>query len=401
MTVFFDEVTRYDRSLIQESILRAFHELRVDLNGVRSAFIKVNVVRPAKPDSCVVTHPVVAEALIHVLRGLGLTEITVGDGPAAGVDGREAFKKSGYSDLCRKMKVRLVNLNEARCIKKEWDHGLLELPEEVLNSDFYINAAKMKTHFHTGVTLSIKNQQGLLTPQAKKANHREYDLHHALLSIAKAIQPDFIMVDAVESMEGEGPTKGKMKSTQVMVYGKDLFETDMACCQFMGVSPAQVPHLEHALQQGLCTSEPEITGEAFAGHRSVFEMPSPKPKQILNFYSWKNYRACAEDEHSFEKAVHLALVNPKYWFTFFPKFIYFILFKKFHLLRGKKAEVPHDAGRILCIGNCCRDVARENKTDFVPGCPPEPEDILKAVSRMSWRSKGRDVSGQDKGSCEH
>jgi uncharacterized protein (DUF362 family) len=393
MAVFFDEVMQYDHFLIQSSIHRAFQELQVDLKQVKSAFIKVNIVRPAKPSSCVVTHPVVVEALIHVLRGLGITDIAVGDGPAAGVDGKEAFKKSGYLRLARKMKVRLVNLNEARCISREWEHGLLELPDDILNSDFYINVAKMKTHFHTGVTLSIKNQQGLLTPSAKKANHREHDLHEALVSIAKVIQPDFIVVDAVESMEGEGPTKGKKKLTHVMVYGKDMIETDLACCEFMGVSPSQVPHLERAVQQGLGRSGPEIVGQAFSDHRSSFEMPSPKPKHILNFYSWKNYNACAEDEHSFEEAIHLAMTRPKYWFTFFPKFIYLILFKRFHLLRGKGAKVPGDPGYILCIGNCCRQVAQENKADFVPGCPPEPEDIIKTISRMSWKSLGRDKQG--------
>lgn len=387
MTVFFDEVRSYDRSLIQASIHRALRALDLDLKGKKSAFIKVNVVRPARPDSCVVTHPVVAEALIAVLRELGLREIAMGDGPAAGVDGSVAFKKSGYSRLARKTGVALVNLNETEGILREWEHGSITLPAAVLNSELYINVAKMKTHFHTGVTLSIKNQQGLLTPEAKKANHREQDLHQALVSIAKVIQPDLIIVDAVASMEGEGPTKGTRKDTEVMVYGKDLFETDLACCQFMGVSPAQVPHLEYAREQGLCPSEPEITGEAFARHRGSFEMPTPKPKQILNFYSWKNYRACAEDEHSFEEAIHLALVRPRYWFTFFPKFFYFVVFKKFHLLRGKMAEVPADAGQILCIGNCCRDVARENKADFVPGCPPKPEDILETVSKMRWRSK--------------
>lgn len=382
MAVFFDEVTIYDRPLIQASIIKAFHELKVDLNGKKSAFIKVNIVRPAKPNSCVVTHPVVVEALINALRELGLSRITIGDGPAAGVNVNTAFKTSGYLHLAQKMKVPLLDLNKAQCVKKKWANGLLELPRDVLESDLYINVPKMKTHFHTGVTLSIKNQQGLLTPQAKKANHSEYDLFHSLISIAEVIQPDLVIIDAIDSMEGEGPTKGKKKHTKVMVYGDNMFETDIACCHFMGVSPSQIRYLTHAIKQGLFTSEPEIIGEAFALNRTLFEMPSPKPKKILNFYSWKNYRACAEDEHSFDKAIHLALIKPKYWLTFFPKFLYFVVFKRFDLLRGKKAKIPEEAGRILCIGDCCRKVALENGTYHVPGCPPKPEDILRTISRM-------------------
>ena len=49
---------------------------------------------------------------------------------------------------------------------------------------------------------------------------------------------------------------------------------------------------------------------------------------------------------------------------------------------AEEPEVPEEPGRILCIGNCCEKVARENDAYFVPGCPPKPEDILEAVRRM-------------------
>ena len=111
-------------------------------------------------------------------------------------------------------------------------------------------------------------------------------------------------------------------------------------------------------------------------------MPSPKPKKILNFYSWKNYRACAEDEHSFEEAIHFAMKSPKYWFTFFPKFLYFVLFKRLDLLRGREAKVPEGAGRIICSGDCCKDIPSGNGVYHVPGCPPRPEDIVKTIIRM-------------------
>jgi uncharacterized protein (DUF362 family) len=382
MSVIFHEVAKYDAEKIRLSMIQAFEELNLDLEGKKSAFIKVNLVRPAGPESGVVTHPVVVEALISVLRENGVREVTVAEGSAAGVDTEKAFRKAGYLGLARKMGVRLLDINRARMVQEPWDFGLLEIPSDLVKSDLYVNVAKMKTHFHTGVTLSIKNQQGLLTMAAKKANHREYDLFESLVSIAKVIQPDFIVVDAIDAMEGEGPTKGKKKHTAVMVYGDDMVETDTACCHFMGVSPCAIRTLSSARNQQVGRQEVEIRGEAFASRKTCFVLPSPKPKRVLNFYSWKNYRACADDEHSFEEAIHLALRSPRYWFTFFPKFARFVLLGRFHLLRGKKAEVPQEPGRILCIGDCSEKVARENDAYFVPGCPPKPEDILEAVRRM-------------------
>jgi uncharacterized protein (DUF362 family) len=382
MPAYFDEVKKYRVALLQASIKKALDELKMDFRGKRRAFIKVNAVRPARPRSGVVTHPAVVEALIHILRERGLNEIVIGEGPAAGVNVEKAFRKSGYARLARKVKVRLVDLHKAERVRREWDYGILSLPATLMESVLYINVAKMKTHFHTGLTLSVKNQQGLLTPEAKKANHREHDLHQSLVSIAKVVRPNLVIVDGIEAMEGEGPTQGKKKHTQVMVYGDDLFETDLACAHFMGTSPSQIAHLRLAIDEGLVGPEPVIQGEAFSCLKTTFQMPSPKPKQILNFYSWKNYRACAEDEHCFEEAIHLALAKPKYWLTFFPKFFYLVLFKRFHLLRGKKAKVPDEPGLLLCIGNCCEDVAKENGAYFVPGCPPRPEDILKTVAKM-------------------
>jgi uncharacterized protein (DUF362 family) len=382
MTVFFDKVTRYHLPSLQASIKRALEELTIDFSEKKSVFIKVNIVRPAPPSSCIVTHPKVVEALVNILRTKGINKITVGEGPAAGVDTEKAFKTSGYSDLAEKMRFILLDLNSTERIQKAWTYGFLELPQELVNSDFYINVSKMKTHYHTGVTLSTKSQQGILSKEAKKANHRDFDLHQSLIELTKLIHPDLVVIDAIHSMEGEGPTTGKKKITKAMVYGKDPLETDVACCLFMGVPLTRVRHLEYAIQKNLVTSEPDIKGEAFDSLPSPFEMPSPKPKQVLNFYSWKNYRACAEDDHSFEEAIHLALRKPKYWFTFFPKFFYFVLFKRFHLLRGKKARLPEKPGRVLCIGNCCEEAARKSGAYFVPGCPPQPEDILKTISRM-------------------
>jgi len=180
-----------------------------------------------------------------------------------------------------------------------------------------------------------------------------------------------------------------MKNTEVLVYGKNLLETDIACCRFMGVSPSQIKHLSYAIQEKLGSTDPEIKGSAFEKNRTSFKMPSPKPKKIINFYSWKNYRACAEDEHSFEEAIHMALMNPKYWFTFFPKFFYFVIFKRFDLLRGKNAKIPEDAGRILCIGDCSRKVAMESNTYHVPGCPPKPVDIINTISSMKLNRRRR------------
>ena len=62
--------------------------------------------------------------------------------------------------------------------------------------------------------------------------------------------------------------------------------------------------------------------------------------------------------------------------------MYFVIFERFDLLRGKRAEVPKDAGRTLCIGDCCKDLMNDKRVYHVPGCPPKPEDIIETIARM-------------------
>lgn len=92
MAVFLDEIGHYRLGDLQDAIDRALEELGVDLSGKRTAFIKPNLVIAAKPGTAVVTHPMVVEALVNVLRERGFTSISIGDGPGVGLDVEKVFQ---------------------------------------------------------------------------------------------------------------------------------------------------------------------------------------------------------------------------------------------------------------------------------------------------------------------
>ncbi len=388
MPVHFESVDRYHVPEIEAAFERSLDTLQFDLGGRRTAFLKPNIVRPAKPDSAVVTHPRVAEAVINVLRRRGVEDIRVGEASSVGVDVEHAFDVSGYRALAHRLGVPLLNLNDVERREVRWMYGRLRLPRVALDADLYINMAKLKTHFHTTVTLGVKNQKGLLLPEDKQFDHLEVRLHPALAEYARLARPHLTLVDGIMAMEGEGPTKGKPKKAGVLACGDDIYETDFACARFMGVDPTRVTHLAYAVERGLIelpggdAAALPVTGEAFEARRSTFELPGNEPKKIMNFYGWKNHRACAECEHAVEHAYMLAIRNPRYWFTFIPKLAYLMLFDRVDLLRGREARIPEKHGRLLLVGDCTRRLAEEYGVGYVKGCVPKPEDVIRRVMQL-------------------
>ncbi|HET9482231.1 MAG TPA: DUF362 domain-containing protein [Candidatus Polarisedimenticolia bacterium] len=388
MPVHFESVGAYRVDAIESAVERSLDRLGVELSGRRSAFLKPNIVRPAKPSSAVVTHPAVTEAVIRVLRRRGLTDIRVGEASSVGVDVEHAFDVSGYRAMAQRLGVPLLNLNDVERRELKWMFGRLRLPRVALDSDLYINLPKMKTHFHTTVTLGVKNQKGLLLPEDKQFDHLEVRLHPALAEYARLARPHLTIIDGIVGMEGEGPTKGVPKETGVLAIGDDIYETDFACARFMGVDPTKVAHLAYAVERGLLSlpggdaAALPVTGEAFEARRSTFDLPKDEPKKIMNFYGWMNHRACAECEHAVEHAFQLAARNPRYWFNFVPKMAWLMMFDRVDLLRGREAKVPQGHGKLLLVGDCTQRLASEYGVDYVKGCVPKPEDVIRRVLEM-------------------
>ncbi|HEY3175072.1 MAG TPA: DUF362 domain-containing protein [Candidatus Polarisedimenticolia bacterium] len=388
MAVHFEAVDRYKVAEIEKAFERSLDAIGFDASGRRTAFLKPNIVRPMKPETAAVTHPSVAEAVINVLRRRGLSDIRVGEASSVGVDVEESFDVSGYRAMARRLGVPLLNLNDVERREVKWIFGRLRLPRVALDSDLYVNLAKMKTHFHTIVTLGVKNQKGLLLPEDKQFDHLEVRLHPALAEYARLARPHLTVVDGIVAMEGEGPTKGKPKPAGVLAVGGDIYETDFACARFMGVDPMKVTHLAYAVERGHLALPAggadglPVTGEAFAARRASFELPKGEPTKLMNFYGWKNHRACAECEHAVEHAFQLGMRNPKYWFTFLPKLAYLMMFDRVDLIRGREAKVPDNHGRLLLVGDCTQRLASEYGVDYVKGCVPRPEDVIRRIQQI-------------------
>lgn len=380
MSVKIVRAEKYGVKLLEHLIRGAIEELGLNLENKKTALLKPNIVIPAKPKSAIITHPAVVEAMINVLKEKGFEDIVIGEGAGLGADESAIFETSGYKKL-EKNGVSLVNLNKAERVEINWKYGTLKIPKIVAEADLYVNIPKMKTHGQTTVTLAMKNQKGILSDADKKRFHL-LGLHEPIVELAKVVKPNLTVVDAVEAMEGEGPLRGKRKKVGVLVIGTNLLEVDMACCEIMGIEYEKVRHIKGGIIQNIGPGEPRRAGVSIGEVKASFKRANEKHGHILKVYSWRNPYACSMCIDSFTLAVKSAIRNPKYWLMFIPKFAYLAIFKRVDIIQGLHAEIPAKHGIIICLGDCTREIAKENGFMYVKGCPPNSKDIIEALMKV-------------------
>ena len=359
----------------QEDMSRLLKPFDIDIH--RPIFIKPNLAIAGNPESGIVTDIRLIRALVEFLRKKGAERISIGEGPVIGHEAMDVFDESGFTDLAIKERVTLIDLNKVERTSVEWHYGDLSIPRLVPES-FYINFAKLKTHVQTVVSLSLKNQKGLLLPNDKKRFHREWGLHKPIAHLAQVVTPNLVIVDGVIGLEGDGPLgNGSPRQCGVMLASKDMVAIYSACCHLVGIDPNTVPHLKHAEEIGVGTmfKEPSV----FKQHSMGFQKPNQSFRKLGKLYAIRNPYACTGCGDSIAEAINHLKSTPKCWPRLVTVGAYRALLGGMVLLTGKNASTNGLKGKRICIGVCTKSLADEEEICFVSGCPPNPKEIAHAI----------------------
>ncbi|MEG2597025.1 MAG: DUF362 domain-containing protein [Oscillospiraceae bacterium] len=254
----------YEKATVQKSIDAHFSLLGLDerLRSDMKVTIKPNLLMKRKPEEATTTHPIVMEAIISHLQNLGITDITLADSPG-GVYSRSAlsgiYKTSGMEEMANRMGVTLnmnvesvytQNLNGVIC--KGFD---LILP--IVEADFIISVGKLKTHCMTGLSGGVKNLfgcvPGLMKPEFHWRYPHEKDFCNMLLDLCETVKPDVTFVDAVVSMEGDGPSAGDLRETGLTFCSRSPYELDLILAKTVHKSEDSIFTIVNAKERGLCT----------------------------------------------------------------------------------------------------------------------------------------------------
>ena len=240
--------------------------------------IKVNLVTSAKPEEAATTHPGLLCALVELLAERG-ADVVVGDSPgglynAAFVNrvyaatGMKAVEQCG-GRLNQNFEEREASFPEGKVCRQFRYTAWLD------DADAIIDLCKLKTHGMMAMTCGAKNMFGTIPGTVKPESHFRYpdprDFARMIVDLDEYFKPKLTIVDAVECMEGNGPTGGTPRHMGALLASESPHKVDLVCAGLIGLKREEVPTLEAALERGLIpASAEELTVE---GDPAAFMLP--------------------------------------------------------------------------------------------------------------------------------
>lgn len=140
-------------------------------------------------------------------------------------------------------------------------------------ADVIIDFAKLKTHAMLRMTCSAKNLFGVVPGTTKPEYHMRFPepaaFANMLVDLNEYFRPKIrlAIVDAVDGMEGNGPTSGTPRHIGVLAASEVTYAVDLICASLIGMQRSDILYLEEAWKRGvapgsrkeieLCGSRPE------------------------------------------------------------------------------------------------------------------------------------------------
>jgi len=223
--------------------------------------IKPNYINAKHPSTGITTDSRVIEGVVTFLRQHGMKEIIIGEGSGF-ADTSEAFRIAGVDDVAERWKIRMIDLNKDEFIEVNPPNPLtlkkVKIAKTALESTI-ISVPKLKPHRMAGVTLSLKNMIGVVTPKGYMHNR----LTQKIVDLVSIVKPSVAVIDGIIAGEGH-ETSGNPVEMNLIIAGTDPVAVDAVGAAVMSIPPENVKHLSLAEEAGLGTSRLErieILGE--------------------------------------------------------------------------------------------------------------------------------------------
>lgn len=262
----------------EETCERALREVLVPFGGLdwvrpgMRVVIKANLVSAMKPEKAATTHPALLAALTRMLRERG-ANVVIGDSPGgtfAAPHLNAVYRVCGLSEaeaagaeLNRDFSQKEADLPGAHTAKHITYTGYLD------GADAIISFCKLKSHGMLSLSAATKNLFGAIPGIIKPEYHYRYpdpmDFADMLIDLNEFFRPKLYLVDAVQTMEGNGPTAGTPKYMGALLAGTNPHKIDLLCAKLIGLEVKNVPTLRAAQERGLTPAsaeELEVSGDA-------------------------------------------------------------------------------------------------------------------------------------------
>lgn len=242
-------------------------------------FLKPNVMMPKPLGFPCNTHPEFVRAVVEIVRERGAA-VTVGESAAGSQAGLtftgRALKQSGIEDAAREAGAEVLNLDHGAVVETALPNPLaplIPIAKPALDTDLLVLLPKYKTHaFANILTGAVKLCFGTVPGQIKAEFHRRAPQPEPFFSIIRdlygALAPGLAVFDAVEAMEGDGPSAGSPRALGFVIASFDPVAADAVAAALIGLDPLRVMTTRLCDAAGLGRgrlADIDIVGEDLAG----------------------------------------------------------------------------------------------------------------------------------------
>lgn len=256
----------YDQQEVDRAVAQAFALLGGLEQWIKPGMtvaIKANLLMKKKPEAFTTTHPAVIEAVAKQVRALGASAV-IGDSPGgpftpALVHG--VYWACGMERAAENAGAVLNEDFEQVTVYEENSVVLrqMQLCRYLTQADAVIDCAKLKTHGLTQYTGAVKNLYGCVPGTVKVEYHFRMpalkDFSQMLVDLCEHIRPVVSLIDAVEAMEGDGPSGGTMRRMNCLIASPSAYAADVVGARLMGLRPESICTIQRAAERGLVDPE--------------------------------------------------------------------------------------------------------------------------------------------------
>ena len=388
----------YDRVSIFHKVKQVIINRNIDVLD-KSIFFKVSFVFPVRDPKrveMIITNPIFIVGVSQAFIDAGAKAVYIGDA--------ETFACSHYAFEVVEIKKEVKKL--PKDVRKKIKFCYLdEMPKEILSPDkpflpgiefdypnivkevdLFISLPKLKVNIFADVTLSVKNNMGLLSKPYRLKYHSN-NLHELIADIYQIRQPDYVITDAILAGEGQGPMEASSYPTNLIIFGNNGPAVDLVCCHLMGYNPLSIKHLKYLIDANYGPSNlEEIDLETLSileNHKHSFIRPISTLTDLCENITVFSGECCSSGCLPFLRALLDGYGLRKGWENVGD--LTLIYGKNLVLSQSDydrlKSLSKKDKKKVLVYGNCVKKY--KDLGIFYSGCPP---DYIRSLMTFPFKN---------------
>ncbi|MFH1366552.1 MAG: DUF362 domain-containing protein [Patescibacteria group bacterium] len=356
--------------------------LPFNINFGKRVFIKSNLSARPPEIKGENTSLLFIDALVKYLINSKCSEIIVGHSSLIGTKEKSypfelLIKASGFYKLLNNKQVTLLDLDNVERQEIEINSFKYKIPKIIHQVDSYINLGVLKTHMETTVSLSMKNQMGLLELFGRKDFHKK-SLEKPIAYLSKMIKPKISILEGIIGMEGNGPHDGTSKKANLIIASDNMLELDTLGCYLMGIDYENIEHIKEAKKIGVGNFINIETENKYKDYIVKFK----QAEKIISY--GKKIKVYPTTSCSFcQQVLRTAGKKLKSNFKTAIIFLYKAYFSKKEIRiimgTGKGLESFDSDDIIIPIGICTKEWCEKRNLNGIYGCPPDINIVSELI----------------------